>query len=203
VAAGDVSHDIDHMARCSTCDMSAPPNPFADINPYAAPQAGDPRDRLGVGVWRSGENVVMHVAAELPHVCVVTGERAVGAREWQVTWKSPGDILSRRTNIYLPLRRDLLNRYAGARGWSRIGLGLMGAMILVLMTTPWIAETDWVMVTAVAVAMLLGGTGVLTWAIALATIDDPLKVVQSKGDYLWLAGAHPRLLATLPETPIE
>lgn len=174
-----------------------------NINPYESPQSTDPRQQLGVGTWRGGELLVMHIAAELPRVCVVTGEQAAGAREWQVIWKPPGSLFSRRTMIYLPLRRDLLYRFAYMRRMSLIGLGLMAAMLLLGFAMPMLPETDWIMLLVVLIAMLMGLCGVLLWLIPYAVIEDPLRVVRSKGDYLWLAGANERFLVRLPEVPFD
>jgi hypothetical protein len=68
------------------------PNPFADdpsppeqvrlhsaadpLNPYAAPAGTDParKSQPGIGMWRDGPLVVMHVRATFPDRCVFTNE---------------------------------------------------------------------------------------------------------------------------------
>jgi hypothetical protein len=59
--------------------MPHPLPPLADINPYASP-AGvggyEPDFNRGVGTWRDGDRLVIHKDAELPRVCLITGEPA-------------------------------------------------------------------------------------------------------------------------------
>ncbi|MDX1947373.1 MAG: hypothetical protein SFU86_18375 [Pirellulaceae bacterium] len=176
----------------------------AEINPYAAPRVADPLLQLGIRAWRSGPLLVTHVRAELPQICVVSAAPAAGAREWHVTWKSPGDVLSRQAVMMIPLRRDLLDRFSRARSRARLGMLLTVLGVLALIVTgSWILNDAWRMLALAAGGVALLVVGLLTWSVGMALADEPLKVERSNGDYLWLSGADEQFLTKLPQYPLE
>ena len=173
----------------------------ADINPYAPPQVDDRQMPLGVGAWRDGEFLVLHPRAELPRFCVETGDAAAGTRDYPVVWKPPGSLLSSSAHFAMPLRRDRLYAFARLRRMSIIGLLL--AVCAIALTFVWpLADVvgDWILRFAPLVIML-GLVGMAIWYAAVRAVTSPLEVVYSRGDYLWLRGAHTTFLARLPPWP--
>ena len=173
----------------------------ADINPYAPPQVDDRQMPLGVGAWRDGELLVLHPRADLPRFCVETGEAAAGTRDYPVVWKRPGSLLSSSAHFAMPLRRDRLYAFARLRRKSIIGILLAACAIATTYVWP-MADVlgDSILLFAPGV-ILLGLAGIALWFAAASAITKPLEVVYSKGDYLWLRGAHVAFLARLPPWP--
>jgi hypothetical protein len=173
-----------------------------DVNPYAAPAVTDPLQRPGVGAWRDGPLLVMHKDAELPRVCIYTGERAAGAREWRVVWRSGNDVFTRGKYLYLPLRRDHLRDFGWQRLQSLIGMLLMAVMLIAMLSMPLLSALgDWIYLSVVPAILLLGVIGLVMWLAGYYSSRYPLTVVRSSGDYLWLEGAHGKFLDQLPAWP--
>jgi hypothetical protein len=72
-------------------------NPFAEqVNPYAAPQAAGYQPNLpGVGnspfagLWRQGHVLVMHKAAPLPDICLLSNQPATRRLKRTMNWHHP------------------------------------------------------------------------------------------------------------------
>jgi len=177
----------------------------ADVNPYAPPQVPDPilTPDPGIGVWRDGQLLVMHKDAELPRVCIYTGERAVGAREYRLVWKCTGDLFSREKNLYLPLCRRHLRAFAWQRLQSLVGLLLSAVSLLIMLFAPLLLPVlgDLVFLYVVPPGLLLGIAGVVMWIVSYYGTNQPLILVHARGDYLWFGGLHVSFLQALPQSP--
>jgi hypothetical protein len=175
-----------------------------EVNPYAPPTVADALEKPGVGAWRDGELLVIHKDAELPRMCIYTGECAAGAREWRVVWRSGNDLFTRGTYLYLPLRRDHLQAFARLRRQSLIGMLLMALMLIAMLSMPLLSRLgDWIYISVVPAILLSGIMGVVLWFVAYHSTTRPLTVVRAWGDYLWLAGVHDKFLAQLPRWPLS
>jgi hypothetical protein len=181
--------------------------PHEDLNPYAAPECVDSLPTDVFGAWRDGSMLVVHKQANLPRVCVVTGQPAAGARDQLLVWKSPGEFLSRQTHLMVPLCRKDLERYKFARrlivsSWM-LGGAALGTLVLRLLV---LTNDSLTQSTLSGVASLAAVGGFAAWMGYLATNREPLTVAMGRGDYVWLAGAHRGFLQRLPpwtddETP--
>ncbi len=178
--------------------------PAVEINPYAAPLVPSGPWTPGVGVWREGPLLVLHKDAELPRICIHTGEPAAGARDFYIAWKRPGDLLSRGRHLYLPLRYDLLHAFARQRLQSLVGLAMAALALLAMFSLPLLSGLgDWVFLAVVLPGLAVGFVGVTLWWVNYGSLSEPLKVVFSAGDYLWLAGPSPAYLDRLPAWPVR
>ncbi|WP_425617168.1 hypothetical protein NA78x_000839 [Anatilimnocola sp. NA78] len=181
-----------------------------DPNPYASPAGPNEQPDPGIGSWRDGRYLVMHMNAELPHYCITTGEAADGARELVLSWRAPGDLLSRTHQFWLPQARKYRLEYARQKGISKLGLGLMGLVPItvvfgipaLLNVVPDGRQDVWVALLMI-LTLLVGLAGMALWLRALFTARPPLKHVNSWRDYVWFEGAHPNFLAHLPQWPAE
>jgi len=171
-----------------------------EVNPYSASAAVGGPQLPGVGAWRDGQLLVMHKDAELPHVCIYTGQKAVGAREFRMIWRRSGDLFTRGKYIYLPLCREHLNAFARQRLQSLIGLACAGIAILAAIAVgPLASLTDQVFICVLPPALFMGFVGVILWIVAFQETKRPLKAVHADGDYIWLEGVCSEFLRHLPE----
>jgi hypothetical protein len=176
----------------------------AQINPYAAPiESGGP-PTPGIGAWREGPLLVMHKDAELPRICIHTGEPAAGAREFRLAWKGQGDLLSRGKCLYLPLRYDLLRSFARSRLQSLVGLAMGAISLLTILSLPFLFQLgDWVAPAVMLSCLAMGFVGVVLWCVNYRHLREPIKLVYGTADYLWFAGLHPAFLDRLPSWPVH
>src|SRR5687768_3172248 len=93
----------------------------AEVNPYASPASvgGYELDfGRGGGVWRDGDRLVIHKDAELPRVCLITGEPARIGYPLEIVWRQ-GAISTRRLRLHAPLSGAIHRRYRRRR-WAAI-----------------------------------------------------------------------------------
>jgi hypothetical protein len=173
-----------------------------DPNPYASPRvAADgapPRPPAIVGVWRQGDYLKMHRRAELPAICVFTGEQDEVAT-MRVDYFGPGEKYSLQlvierdaATISIPIKRSILASY----DWMTMllvtsitaGAILAIAFALVLRASP-LAGT------------ICGiGSAAAFLVAAYATLSRPALVLYDmNANYLWFRGASPEFLRHLPD----
>lgn len=129
-------------------EFSEPPDAqsveaLGDANPYASPQAAGPllaKDVVTepVGVWRAGNVLIMHRAAELPSRCIVTNEPCDASERHHITLDSRWTILTLQATIGLIggliamafYFSNIPNRRATAGGVAVVGLLIMGLIAL-------------------------------------------------------------------------
>jgi hypothetical protein len=177
------------------------------LNPYESPRELDEQPDPGVGCWRDGDLLVMHVDAELPRYCIHTNQPADGAREFFQTWRVPGSLLSTKRVFWLPQVRALLQSYSRERsmyklsGWlllaAPVGI-FFGIPVVVSAVTPGFQDVAGSLVALICLAC--GGTGIMLWRIVYSK-HAPLRIVHAWRDYVWFARVHPGFLDRLPEWP--
>lgn len=162
------------------------------------------------GLWRKGNLLVMHKSAQLPDVCVKSGEPAVRRLKRNLQWYHPAinftlllalllyiilvAVLSQRATIYIGLSEKWFQkrRLAIILGWL-FGLGgtamFFGSFALVE-TVDW-----WGVITLLGLAAFLFG---LIYGQYGSRMVHPKKIDEQ---YIWLKGVHPSVLAKLPEWP--
>jgi len=179
-----------------------------DPNPYASPQVPSEPQSPGIGAWRDGNYLVMHYEAELPRYCITSGEVADGARELVLSWRTPGDLLSRTHQFWLPQVRPYLVQYAREKRLAKIGMGLMALMLLLVIVGMRIVyliapanQLDAILSLLAITAIPLSIAVIIVWLWWLLNSKPPLRHVHSWRDYVWFEGAHPRFLARLAPWP--
>lgn len=191
-----------------------------DINPYAASvteQAyANPlqsAEMAGGNVWVDGQVIIMQKGARLPAWCVKTGERLRDDQliqkklSWNPAWVwlvfFLGGLLpllvvvliTRKTGIvwYGVSEEALARRRRGIMiAW---GIALLG---FAMMFTPAFVDGGdlvWLPVLLGIVAVL----GALIYGSIVSRLVRPTKIDKH---YVWLAGAHPEVLAQLPVWPM-
>jgi hypothetical protein len=182
----------------------APPPPPAQFyrgpNPYEA-QATTP-----AGVWRDDKTMVLAKNAPLPAVCVKCGcavEQADFKRNFR--WHTPALYLlllisvpiylivalcvQKRATVHLGLCEEhrAKRRKGLTVGWVAFVLGLVMLLFGIGSETP-----------ALLLLGLLGFFAGLIYVLVAAHLLTPKKIDQN---FVWLNGAHPDLLARLPQWP--
>ena len=163
------------------------------------------------GLWRKGGVLVMHKSAQLPDVCVKSGEPSVGRLKRNLQWFHPAiyltllvaillyailvAVLSKRATIYIGLSEKWFKkrRQALIIGWVSALIGVLlfvGSFVLAAQEAPL-----WGLVMLVGIFVFLAAIIYGSYAARMVTaqkIDD---------QYVWLKGVHPDVLAKLPEWP--
>ncbi len=177
------------------------PDTITDDNPYAPSAVVDPREELaeaGVGVWRDGGLLVMHRAAQLPAICLKTGQPATRWFPFQLAWGRALFSISRE-KLHLRLPMSERRHYLAARHWVLLGLGLVLLLALVGFAPflHWLADRDQ--------AIFIFGIGSLMVTLVLTgvSLGEPVQLRRARGDYLWLSGASEKFLAQLPAWQIR
>ena len=196
---------------------SPAPNPFADdpqlagtirlqsaanpLDPYAAPAgAAEYYESLGpgIGMWRIEHEIVMHRLAAFPPRCVLTNDPHNDLVPRRLAWGHPFDI---------GLTQRLIVPYAisprGARGlgYFRVLAISIAIAILVLLgvtVSAFVQHFERVFLIIPSAFLILMFIGCCKVAI---DAKRPLKIVARGGEYLWLIGAGPEFLASLPNWP--
>lgn len=193
-----------------------PPNPFADepagrgvirlqsaadpFDPYAAP-AGEAEyfESLGpgVGLWHQDFEIVMHRRADFPPRCVLTNEATDDLQIRRLAWGHPFDIgLTQRHHVRYAISAAAL-RGLGHHRVLAIGVAIVCFLLLcVLLVALFEGQTP--------LLILPIGLMLLVFVASCKTAADarrPLKIVAQGGEYLWLIGAGPRFLLSLPRWP--
>lgn len=166
-------------------------------------EGGAPRAATGL-LWRSNRQFVMSHNTPLPDRCVCCNEPADGFKlKRQLHWHPPAYYLLILISVlvYLivalivrkgsTLHIGLCERHRTARKWNILGSWLaviVGGIMLGLAAS---YDSSW---TALAgVVVLLGGA---VYGLAKAPVISAAKI---DGDFVWVKGAGPSFLATLPE----
>ena len=87
-------------------DRAAGWKPVDDVNPYASPAGAggyEPVLDRGVGVWRDGDRIVLHQAAALPRICLMTGKPARFGFPLEIAWRAGLEVTTRKLSLYAPL----------------------------------------------------------------------------------------------------
>jgi hypothetical protein len=199
------------------------PTIMSDANPYTSPEnceevslatAADVEQWVR-GLYRKGNQLVMHKMARLPDRCVKTNKPAGGRRVCRhFVWVHPlvwlslplggvpflilAPLLRKESIIYVALSEDWLNnrRHARKIGWW---LGLIGAAIAVPFYAI-LASTDGQSLWAAGpLALSVAATlGAIIYSSMASYMVRPVRITD---DYVWLKGVHPDYLADLPPWP--
>jgi hypothetical protein len=177
--------------------MPPPSDRSPDINPYAPSAIPQPIVTLadrGIGVWRDGNEIVIHPRAELPRYCIVTGEPARFGYYLRIAWSRPFDLTPRSLGLYVPLSAAV-HKLCRRRRWQAIGSFLGAAALAAL------ALVRYDMAGGGGIALSLGlflvvGLGAFYFYVQYSQF---LYFSALNGDYLRLKGADVRFLRRLPE----
>jgi hypothetical protein len=164
----------------------------AGLNPYESPAVADGRfsDELaGVGIWRDGKNLVMHQRAQLPRICIKTGQPAERFLPFKLRWYYPIDWSTRKLRVEVPFcdaayRASRRKRLIGTVILVCTIVFLVGSQLLLMINRPQ------------GLFMLLASCG---FAAGGMLRSPPLKFVRVRGEYLWFSGAGNGFLAKLPD----
>ncbi len=165
-----------------------------------------PVDPDGHVVWRDGKILVMNRNAELPDRCIKTAEPAAVRKKIQLSWMPPGKqvlmvlligallahLVSVKATVHIPL----------SRAWAKrrmkqllLGSG-MAIVAIVVMIGTLVAEPG----DAIAGVVVLSSIVVILAGIIVAVMAGSIVTLTRITDsYIWLKGAKPVFLDTLPE----
>lgn len=191
------------------------PNPFAEQNPYAAPQIpaqpGPGGSHGFPGLWRQGKLLIMHKLAPLPFICVKSNEPAnqwlTRHLQWYPKWALLlGAIfamaLTKKATINIALTDEWMKRRK-QRIWIAWGTAIGGLLMVVLGILIVALQTDANPSEAVmGVFCFLFFSG---WIVSFGGMIFGLmmcKLVQAEkmtDTHIWISGVHPGFLDRLPE----
>jgi hypothetical protein len=192
------------------------PNPFADepqaqgvirlqsaadpLDPYAAP-AGEAEyfESLGpgVGIWRQDFEIVMHRLADFPPRCVLTNEPTDDLQIRRLAWGHPFDIgLTQRHHVRYAISAAAM-RGLGHHRILAIGVAIVSFLVSCVLLVVLFEKQMPLLVAPIGIMLLLF---VGSCKIAVDA-RRPLKIVARGGEYLWLFGAGPAFLLSLPRWP--
>lgn len=178
-----------------------------DANPYESPREINEQTEWGVGSWRDGDLLVMHLNAQLPPYCVHTNEPADGAREFVLGWRELGSLAGAYHRFWFPQARRLLHANGPEKYLHRAGsvlnaicgicfVGIFGVVLQVPQ------KYHIVVVPPLVIGSLIGGIGGLgLWLVASYYRRPPLRMLRSSSPYVWFADAHTGFLDRLPDWP--
>ncbi len=168
------------------------------LNPYAAPSGAAeyqlPTDP-GVGVWRDGKAIVVHVDAKFPPRCLKTNDPSELEHTQKITWSYMFDWWQRRNYFSYALASYLWKRNRLIR---QIGIILMVLGLLLFIGSFLLARVDADYGTVAffisLVSFVIGWNTVTRWG-------NYLKFVKANKSYLWLKGAGRPFIESLPQWP--
>lgn len=193
------------------------PNPFADepqlagtirlqsaanpLDPYAAPAgAAEYHESIGpgIGIWRIEHEIVMHRLATFPPRCVLSNDPHNDLVPRRLAWGHPFDI---------GLTQRLIVPYAISPG-AALGLDYFRFLSVSIAITSLVLlgitlyaffynfqSVFFIILIAFLMLMFVGCCKIAFDA------KRPLKIVARGGEYIWLIGAGPEFLASLPNWP--
>ncbi len=201
---------------------------MSDANPYVSPvnseevglaTAADV-EQWRQGLYRKGNQLVMHKNAFLPDRCVKTNKPVSGERLCcHFVWIHPLLLFTLPLGVvpflilFFLLRKEARIYISLSEQWSRkrrrailigrwitvLGAAIVGASIMTLIHADVVGahnEPAWAQWgVAIGTAVFLGG--ILYGAFALQIVW-PTRI---NNDYIWLKGVHPDYLAELPPWP--
>jgi hypothetical protein len=187
-----------------------------DLNPYAAPSIpAEPTsgqlDALAAsgGCWRDGRYVVAPLRANLPDRCAKTNEPAIGYYAIQLTWFPAWTMLflllgplvfvamffaARTISVRVPFGQQVQQRR-----WRHVRNCLIAAAICLILSSGY----------GLTVGNATGyfGAGVVAALICLvvaASNSQQLSILNATSQFVWINGAGPEFLNSLPPwTPEE
>jgi hypothetical protein len=175
------------------------PDPLGDVNPYAAPAMPDaiePFELAGIGIWRHGTLLVVHEAAELLPVCIKSAEPGVVWQTVQLRWSH----WAQWPYEYLSLKVAFTDRWqywlTTGRRFVLIGVIALALIILAMALSSVLIATELLLMPCVILLVL--ELSLFVWWLSL---QQPLRVVRRKRRYYWLSGAHLDYLSQFPEWP--
>jgi hypothetical protein len=170
---------------------------MSPINPYQSPSVPDPPltpPARGVGVWRDGDQIVMHPQATLPRFCVVTGEPARFGYYLEIAWSYPLDVTTRTLALYVPLSAEV---HQLCRSRRRMALG--GFLAAALAAGLALYRSDLAGAGGICVALaILGVVGLVAFYVYVQ-YSQFLYFAGLDGEYFRLKGADRRFLDRLPD----
>ena len=187
-----------------------PPPPVGGINPYAPPLSELAPPPVPSGqLYRSGKLLVAALGAQLPPICVKTGAPAtrflVRKYSWHPPWAYLGLFGGAVPYVILALiltkRGRLTVGLSDATAAKRNNWILAGWIgVVVLLAGMFVAATN-LPEDVIGAASVVGFLLVLIWiviATARATLLVPTRITAT---HLFLKGASPALLESLPPWP--
>lgn len=169
--------------------------------------------RPGHGVWRDGKRLVMSHDAQLPFVCIKTNLPADNWLRRKLYWHNPwiyllllvsiwvyvivALIVRQKADIQVGLCRaqTVRRRWVIAWAWIAFLLGIVLAIGGIANSQP-PNNNGWI-ISLAGLIVLLGGA---ILGVVLARIVAPIRITK---EYVWIKGAHPDYLASLPAFPGE
>ena len=189
---------------------------MVDVNPYASPQSYDAvplvveSEPIYNGLFRKGAVLVMHKRATLPNRCIKSNEPAVGWLKRNLSWHHPAVFvallanllvyiilamcLRKQATIYIGLSEVWFRKRRQATwiGWLLFLGGIAGLV-------PAIAYADTYFLAGLGIGLCpLAALGGAIYGLLAARLVWPERI---SDDYVWLKGAHPEFLASLPPWP--
>jgi hypothetical protein len=200
--------------------MATSPNPFADeplpdhvvrlrsaadpLDPYAAPPSADeyrPPANPGVGLWRDGNYVVMHLDVEFPRRCLATNEPTASRRQQKLSWSYAIDWSSRTLKLEFGISPAEQQRMKLVRRRALVIAAVPVAVFIVLrlfpeMTIENMGLSGWTSPIYFGLAAAFFGAASHAWNPGIT-----LQFVRARKSYLWLSGAKPAFLESLQIWP--
>jgi hypothetical protein len=166
-----------------------------DVSPYASPTIPDPLrpEPAGVGVWRDGDCIVLHPAAELPRLCIATGRPARFGQFLDIYCSQSFRLDTRKLTVCIPLS-DHVYRACRRRRWAAIGCAAL-LIALTLLAVVFSEQVGWRPAYVLAIATGVGGT---IFMFVYSQYSQFLHCVGTLGEYVVLRGADERYLRHLP-----
>jgi MFS family permease len=193
--------------------MTTEPNPYqspvADAEVIESPFAAGAAS--GAGVWREGQLLVMHKMAQLPNVCLRTGEAADRRVTRKLQWHHPAIVLlvfagvliylivalvtMKKATIEIPISNRWM-RGRNTRLAIAIGIGLIGVALFI---AGFVGETNQLLSHEVFMTFLIGGIVVGVGGLIAAVIVAPIISVSKITDtHVYLKGVHQKVLSRFP-----
>jgi DNA-directed RNA polymerase subunit M/transcription elongation factor TFIIS len=168
-----------------------------------------PDSRPGHGLWRQGNQLVMTKDAQLPYVCIKTNRPADAWMRRNLYWHRPwiyllillsvwmyiivALIVRQSAKIQVPLCRERIarRRWTIAAAWLAVVGGIV--MMIIGFASGNNRPSDG-LVALILIGVFVSLAGAIAGAV-LARIVVPARITK---EYVWLKGAHPDYLASLP-----
>jgi predicted Zn finger-like uncharacterized protein len=167
--------------------------------------------RPGHGVWRDGNRLVMSHDAQLPYVCIKTNLPADDWLRRKLYWHNPwlyllvlvsiwiyvivALIVRQKADIRVGLCRAQIvrRRWVIAGAWIAVLLGIVLCIGGLANSQP-PNNSGWIVALAGLILLLAGAI----LGAVLARIVAPTRITK---ECVWIKGAHPEFLASLPAFP--